>query len=341
MTIKLYNRLRDIPGIGLFIHKLPVFATQEYANYLKEVKNYSIIWFHGIVNSNFQFILPFAIKKKFFFKKGIFLTATINLGEIIDLEIEREFLDSIVNCLKKRKLCDWIDQPPNWALFNVVPSNSIYCKFGSYRIDLSSSTEDELLKRIDHGHKRLINKAKKNNVIIKSGPELIEDCARVFSAATFNGNHTLISKEEIKKLLEYLPDIINIYVSYNDTIPQSSLIYCSNRFCLYELYIGLASFSTGGENHLLHWQAIKDAKQNGINYFDFVGARINSLPGSKLDGIQKFKKYFGGKLFEGYLWKMPIAKCKYRFYKISIFIFFIISFRRPPKDLIDQELKNT
>ena len=339
MKIQYFKKLNDIPGIERFSDILPVFATQEYADYLKAVKNYSTIWFHSIVNPDIQFIIPFTVRKKHIFKIGTYLTASICVDENVDIETERGFLNSITAIIKQNKLCDWIEQPPNWALFRVIPSDSIYCEFATYRIDLLHSNEDELYQKINYHHKRLINKSQNNNVIIKRGLELLDDCVNVFTEAAARGNHTLPTTKEIKEFFDYLPNMVNIYISYNYTNPQSSIVYFSNIYCLYVLYIGTISAKSQGENHLLHWQAIKDAKQNGIKYFDFVGARINPEQGSKQEGIQKFKKYFGGELVKGYLWKLPIRKFKYHFYNFLVRCKYFIEFKKYEGDIIDQEIR--
>jgi len=338
MKIQLFKKLTDVPEIEKFNNNLPIFASQEYANYLQNVKNYSTIWFYGIVDSDIQFILPFAIRKKNGFKNAMFLTSTVYLSDKVDLANEQIFLNNIIEIIKQKKLCDWIAQPPNWAIFNAVPSNSIYCEFGTYRIDLQSKSEEELFSEINYHHKRLINKSLKNNVLIKNSSELLDDCVTVFNDAILHGNYTLPSKNEIIRLLKYLPDNTSIYVSYNEINPKSSIICFLNKFCSFAVYIG-NSPGLNGENHLLHWEAIKDAKLRGIRYFDFVGARMNPLPGSKLEGIQKFKKYFGGELIKGYLWKMPISNLKYRLYNIIIFVLYSLKFKKYKGDIIDQELK--
>lgn len=340
MLIKYCKKIADLPSVEKFSDLLPVFASQEYADYLKAVKNSSVIWFHN-TNSDYKIIIPFAVRNKMIFKTGMFLTAPICFDEKVDPATEKEFLNSIIGIIKEEKLCDWIGQPPNWAIFNVVPTNSIYCEFGSYIIDLLNNSEDELYAKVNYHHKRLINKAKNNNIAIKNSLELFEDCSNVFMDAANHGNHTLPNREETANILRYLPDKTNIYVSYIESQPQSSVICFTNKFCVYAAYIGKTSSASTGENHLLHWQAIKDAKQKGIRYFDFIGARINPQPGSKLEGIQKFKKYFGGELVKGYLWKMPIRKFKYYFYIFLVRCKYFIKFNKYKGDIIDQELKST
>ena len=52
MKIKIFGRLPYIPEIERFYENLPVFAFQEFANYLKNVKEYSTICFYGIIEPN-------------------------------------------------------------------------------------------------------------------------------------------------------------------------------------------------------------------------------------------------------------------------------------------------
>ncbi|MDP2364679.1 MAG: peptidoglycan bridge formation glycyltransferase FemA/FemB family protein [Ignavibacteria bacterium] len=338
MKIQLFDKINSLPDLKAFNDTLPVFATQEYADYLTETRGFKTVWFLGTLTEKFRFIIPFTIRKKHGFKTGFFQTATVYSDDNIDIESESIFLNEVLSIIKEKKICDWIEQPPNWALFRTVPEGSIYCKFGTYRIELSNKSEDELYKNINYHHKRLINKSIKNDVIVKNGKELIDDCSTVFTQASKLGNHTLLNEDEIKQLFNSLPAFVTTFVAYNNSAPKSSIICFSSKWSVYAVFIANTS-PNGGENHLLHWEAIKDAKHRGIRYFDFVGARMNPLPGSKLEGIQKFKKYFGGALIEGYLWKMPVSKFKYHLYNILIFLYYIIKFKKYKGDIIDQELK--
>lgn len=338
MAAEIINSIKDIQEKYELALKIPVFATQEYADYLLKTKNIKTIWFVERNNNSIKFIIPFAIKRKLIFKIGYFLTAVNNLGEN-NLEDESEFLEEIVSLIKAKQLCDWIQQPPNWAIFNTVPSNSTFCDFGTYKINLMKYSEEELYAKINNHHRRLINKSLKNNVIINSGHKIIDDCSYVFSAATKAGNHTLPSKNEIKELIEYLSDYIKIYVSYLNSVPQSGIVCFLNNFSMYAAYIGKQPTSKIGENHLLHWQAIKDAKEDEIKYFDFIGARINPDTGSKLEGIQSFKKNFGGEFIKGFLWKMQIRKTKYQIYNFLVDLSYLLKGKKNKGDIIDQELK--
>ena len=75
-------------------------------------------------------------------------------------------------------------------------------------------------------------------------------------------------------------------------------------------------------------------KNLGLEEYDFVGARINPPKGSKLEGIQLFKKRFGATLHQGYMWKYPIRPIKSKLFDS---IYKII--RNSNGDIIDQEMR--
>jgi lipid II:glycine glycyltransferase (peptidoglycan interpeptide bridge formation enzyme) len=55
-----------------------------------------------------------------------------------------------------------------------------------------------------------------------------------------------------------------------------------------------------------------------VKRFDFVGCRINPEKGSKQEGIMLFKKYFGGRLSQGYIWKYTIRPLKSAAYSLAV-----------------------
>ena len=63
MIVQQHRRLANIPEIKDYYDLLPVFATQEYADYLSAVSNYSISWFFSIDDSLNHYLIPFAINK--------------------------------------------------------------------------------------------------------------------------------------------------------------------------------------------------------------------------------------------------------------------------------------
>jgi lipid II:glycine glycyltransferase (peptidoglycan interpeptide bridge formation enzyme) len=339
MLVYKYKKFADMPGYENYTDKIPVFATQNYADYLKEIKGHDTVWFAYIENNTACYLLPFTVIKKLIFRKGYFLTGVVSFDQENSLEKEKEFLENVIIYIKKDKLCDWIQQGPNWALFNTFPSASKAVRFGTYRIYLKGKSEDELYSAIYNADRRSIRKAENNNVMVKKGVDYLNDCLEIINSTARTANLDSLSADYAKKLLNFLNDNIKIYVSYKEDIPQCSAVFIGNKFCTYAHYAGSIIKAFRGSNVLLNWEAIKDAKNNGCEYFDFVGARINPPPGSKLERIQRFKEHFGSELIQGYLWKMNFSVFKYYIYQFIVRITYFVKMKKYKRDIIDEEIK--
>ena len=339
MLIRKYNRFEEIPKVNNILYKIPIFATQKYADYLKEIKNHDTLWLACADNEMLSCFIPIAISKKFIFKRGYFITGVIFNESNISFEKEIEFLENVLDYVKKNNLCDWIQQGPNWALFNTAPSGSISVQFGTYKLFLKDKSEDELYRLIKNSERGNINKAIKSEVIIKKGADYIKDCLSIVNLTAKEANISSLTMIEARKLLAVFKDDLKIYVSYFDYKPQSAAILIRNEYCTYGLYAGTIANAFRGANAYLWWEAIRDAKVNNCEYFDFVGARVNPAPGSKIERIQRFKKHFGSEFVQGYLWKFVISKNKFIVYKKLLKIYFLLLKKKIKKDIIEQELE--
>lgn len=320
--------------------KVPIFALPEYAQYFTHIKSYNIIWLIGINETKAEFIIPFGINKKYFIRKGIFLTAPICTNESSTAKNEKTILNELVNYINKHKLCDWIVQPPNWAIFETYPDKSIYCLFGTYKIDLHSAVNiDELFVRISKDDRKDIKKAIREGVEIKIGLDCLDDAVKVISETANSANIFSPSKEILLKESFYLKQNFFIYVAYYKNQPQASVVFYSTKYCVYGIYGGSISHPFRGANSYLFWQSIQDAKIQGIKYFDFVGARINPLKESKQYRIQQFKEHFGGEFQKGYLWKYIFSPLKYKLYTLAVRIAFLMKNKPYKEDIIDQEIR--
>lgn len=320
---------------------VPVFCSSAYANYLTSSGNEEFIWFTGLSDEKIICIIPFLITKKFIFKRGTFLTSVIILNELNE-EDERHFLSLVTDYIKENKICDWIQQPANWAIFRTVPEESIFCEFGTYRIDLQSDEDIKLLKKMHRDHRQHILHATRNDKItIKKGPDLVNDCLRIFSDSAAGKSIDLPAKNDLKKMIFYLAENIQLYVSYYDDEPQSCIVYFTDNNCYYAVFAAMVPNPEEGVNHILHWQAMIDAKCNGVRYYDFVGSRVNPEPRSKYDGLKRFKSHFGGEFVQGYLWKLPLSKLKYYLCCCMTRFKYLLQFKLYKGDIIDQELKRS
>ena len=60
------------PRLEGFNNTMPVFAAQEYADYVRESRGYKTVWFLGTLTENFRFIIPFTTRKKHGFRDRVF-----------------------------------------------------------------------------------------------------------------------------------------------------------------------------------------------------------------------------------------------------------------------------
>ena len=308
--------------------KLPILATKEYLNY--KSNNYG--WF---LSDNF--ILPFYLTKKIIFKRLFFTTEVIYLEEA-SLKEEKYFLNEVINISRLKKI-DIIDVPQTNAIFNTYPDNSIYANFGTYRVDLSLS-EEELFKNLHPKNRNKIRKAMKDKIIIKNGNKYIRECYDIIRRTYLRQNKNFISYEEFEGLKIFLKENVSFYVALkaNEIQGCAVLLWNIGHSCYYLFGGSINSLHSGSINYL-HWQAILDMKKNNVKWYDFYGARINPEKGSKLEGIQRFKQRFGGKLKIGYLWKYSINPFKAFLLRIIFRFYCLLKRRKYMSDIIDQERK--
>lgn len=278
-------------------------------------------------------VLPFVIEKRSFFKRLIFTTGVLGISNAG----EREFLDRAADFIRRNVKIDFIAVPSATALFNAYPSGSVYCRFGTYIIDLSQA-EELLFSNLHAKHRNVIKKAQKDGVEIKVGHEYFDECVGLIKSTLDRQNMLSLPKETFRKLKDSLGPNIDFWIaSLNGEIQGSALIIWNKDHSSYYLAGGSSSSPHSGSMNLLHWEAIKLMKSRGVKFYNFVGARIKPEEGSRLEGIQRFKSRFGSTMETGYLWKMPVNKLKYRSYYIGAHLIAFIRNKKYHGDVIDQE----
>ncbi|MFQ5943849.1 MAG: lipid II:glycine glycyltransferase FemX, partial [Anaerolineales bacterium] len=70
-------------------------------------------------------------------------------------------------------------------------------------------------------------------------------------------------------------------------------------------------------NHLLHWEAIRWAKEQGCKVYDFVGAPNELDESDSMWGVYRFKKGFGGQLVRTIgEWDFALRPSAYKVYRL-------------------------
>jgi lipid II:glycine glycyltransferase (peptidoglycan interpeptide bridge formation enzyme) len=86
-------------------------------------------------------------------------------------------------------------------------------------------------------------------------------------------------------------------VQNEQTLAAAFVLLCNKK--MYYLY-GASAENPLGAAKLLHWWTIEWGHNRDFEWYDFVGATLNPPPGSKSEGINRFKEGFGAELVRIY-----------------------------------------
>lgn len=284
--------------------------------------------------------LPALIKKSKLITSITLLYSPINEeGNAFDIETEEKILNALVEYVEKTKLGDRITQPINWALFQSYPKGSVHIPFGTYDLNLSKG-EDEVWKGLHSKHRNVIRNAEKKGGYIKTGSSELKVFYSLYESTMQRSNMYCEPFSYFESLMKGFKDQIFCAVVYRDEEPQGAVFVPYTMEGAYYVYGASADkISLTGAINFLHFEMIKFLIEKGVKKYDFVGARLSDISGTKFEGIQKFKKRFGGELKEGVLWKMDINKAKCKIYDAAVKAKAKLNRLELKGDIIDQELK--
>lgn len=309
---------------------LNIFGTQAFLS----SRSSDFGWF--VTN---DFLLPYYVDKKLFFKYIVFSSEAIYLHNNLKTEDEELFLDEVIKVIKaKLSYVDFLVQPFTNVVFASFPSDAIYCEFGTYQINLIQD-EDILFSNLHSKHRNVIKKAMKDGVIIKKGAEFKNEAFKLVQDTMLRQNMNAPSQDTFDNELKKLDNNLEFYVAIKDEKIQGSAIIYWNENAAYYVHGGSCENPYGGSLNLMHWEIMRDMKSRGVKLYDFVGARIKPKEGSRLEGIQRFKSRFGATMKTGYLWKYPIKPLKYKLFELLKRLFFVLKRKKYIGDIIDQESK--
>ncbi|GHT69689.1 hypothetical protein FACS1894110_19650 [Spirochaetia bacterium] len=312
--------------ISKFLQYLPAIALPQYLTALNAVSDY------GYFVSE-RYVLPFIIRKRLIFQWIEFITGVLNCKNTED---ERVFLNEMVKVIKSNHV-DFLTCR-NTPLFMAYPLGALYCKFGTYRIDLEKP-EQELFANLHSKHRNVIRKAEKDGINISNSIENFSVCISLIQE-TFRRQGKIYPSVDYFERLKALGENVEFWLAADNGEVQGSAVFLwSKGHSCYYMHGGSSNHPHTGAMNYLQWQAILSMKKRGVHYFDFVGARIDPPKDSKLEGIQRFKERFGSTLEEGYLFKYVINKFKYNLYINLLSLMYVIKGEQYKGDIIDQEIK--
>ncbi len=308
-----------------------------------KINEFPVFYFENLQNYKISFILidgaiiPFTLKKNYFLQVCQFLFYPLKFNKRLPETDEKNILEICVNYFKEQRCIDRIIPPSNYVIFKAVPDKSIFCEFGTYDINLEMPVET-IWNNIHSKHKNVIRNAEKNNVQISYGKNTLNDFYQLYQKTMIRSNMYCESKNHFSELMDKFSNNIICGVAYVNGNPVGGLFIPYSQYGAYYTH-GASADTTivNGAINYLHWNTMKVLKEKGVLRYDFVGARLSDVSGTKLSGIQQFKYRFGANLEKGFLWKKDLNILRCFIYDKLLLFKTIVKGTIYPLDIIDQE----
>jgi hypothetical protein len=306
------NELKAVPVDLVWHPGLPIYASTAYLKYDGQFG-----WIGGLNNiGTLRCILPYYVIRKPGFHMIRFRTQTIPWAEELDVAEEKDFLGAVVEHFRSEG-ADIILPSGNTAIFRTYPDGAAAAPYGTFVNDLDRP-EDALFREIRKTYRQNIRKAEAAGVEIRSGMDYLDACYDLVSDTLKRSGSSFKSYDEFKQRVLALGEYVRLYVAVHQGVIQGCMVAPFSYHTAYNCYAGSKPEPVMGAMHLLHWEAIKQFRAMGVKHFDFQGVRINPEKGSKQDGIMNYKKGFGGRAVQGYLWRYPLRPLKSVAYSVAV-----------------------
>jgi hypothetical protein len=314
--------------------QLPIFASERYLRLLGA--DYG--WLGGIDDGgDLACILPFVVVKRAMLRLVRFPVETILLRPDVDLEQEKAFLNGAVEQLRSMNV-DVIVPATFSSLFRTFPDGALVAPYGNVIVDLTQG-EEALWQAVHHKHRNVIRNASRHGVTIKSGLEHLDTAYELTLASFLRSARgpverrrvgARMSRGEFSRLVRALGDNVRVFVAEYEGAAQSAAVIPYSEHSAYYMHGGSIAKPLTGASNLLQWEAIRSFASLGVRQYNFFGVRVAPDPGSKAEGIRKFKERFGGQYHPGFMWKVALHRVKYALYESAAWI-------RSGGDVVDQE----
>jgi len=305
-----------------------VFSSEEYL--LSQSESYG--WIGGFIDEKLVFVIPYIEESKLLIRYIYFTSDLIQISSFNDTNL---FYKSLIKFLSNLNFAFLAQQPPQALSLN-KPKEVISAPFGSYRINLLLP-EEQLWGKLHVKHRNVIRNSIKKDVVVEINSNNYEVLFELMNETMNRSNMSFLNKTDFVLYMNKMEGKQISFISYYHGVPQGCAIIPFSQHAAYYSYGGSIRKPLTGAINYMHWEAIKYFKNEGVRIYDFVGARINPIKGSKQEGLQRFKSRFGGDLVTGFLWKKPISKFQYNMFR------FLQKCKKRDfnfnHDIIDQELK--
>lgn len=331
--MQLLNYTEHAAALEMIDRDFPFSFQKSYAAFIEQTGSSLFILKKDAI------VAPVVLKKSKFLRLLQFHFKPLGAGAREPGEKEEQaFLEEAVAFIRAQKLAHRIVQPVNFALFSASPQGATAAPYGSYEINLKELSEESLLAGMQARYRTAVRAAQKTHPEIRTGKDELNAFWELHKA-TMDRTHMYAEPyAEIKNLLDTSDNTILIANCYIDNELQGGVCIAWTAYGAYYLHgaSGNSPVSDGAIKYLHYW-CMCYLKQQGAKRYDFVGARLSDVSGTKLEGIQNFKKRFGSTLKTGCLWKKDISPFVCAAYDSLLLLKLTLKGAKIPKDIIDQE----
>jgi len=168
----------------------------------------------------------------------------------------------------------------------------------SWMLDLAPPLE-MILSHMEKRTRYSIRKAEKDGVEIVSSSNRgdLNKFYELYKQTADRQGFIPYTKDYLEKELQSFlqSDKIKIYLAYyhKELIAAAMIVYANNS-AFYHHGASVRKYSNITASELLQWAAIKEAKKNGLSYYNFWGIARGEETKHPWAGLSKFKKGFGG-----------------------------------------------
>lgn len=157
--------------------------------------------------------------------------------------------------------------------------------------------EEKLLMNMKPKHRYNINLSSRKGVVIREGKR--EDLIAVYKLLleTSERNHFRLHPQDYYWQIwdSLAPNNLRILLAEYQGKPLAAMLLTVFGDTAIYLHGGSSSvLKEAMAPYLLHWEAIKLVKNQGVRYYDFGGVASGNDPNHSWSGISRFKKGFGG-----------------------------------------------
>lgn len=259
-------------------------------------------------------------------------------GKKLTPEKEAAFCEDVIHYLAKTENVHRIVQPVNYCLFQLPPGECTSVPFGTYKIELTGKTSQSLLAAMQPRYRTAIAQARRMQAEVRYGLNELGAFARLHEKTMQRSNSWYETSAQIEQVLNALKDNALLATVYINNELQGGLLLHYSTFGAYYMHGASSDHpEASGAIKFLHYEVMCRLIDEGVAFYDFVGARLSGNISPKLKGIQDFKRRFGSELESGYLWKKDLSEWRCKLYDLVLYWKCKLKHQSFPVDIIEQE----